>query len=251
MKTIRCTAAGLIVLFFAAQVLGITTVPVKVVCPVCGATNDFYDYASWGSYIYQYKSKYQLVFFPHTWGTSIYLCKRCHFSLFLWDWKEFPKNRVEDAKKILAGVTVSKTFKSYTEISPAEKLQIAEKMYRLLGKDDDFWAMFDRVLAYHLDNDGKTAEAAQARRQALQLEEKFLADPSRQGERKETLALCGILSHFLGDDAVASQRFAEASTLKYTKGENASGYDAYLTELIKDYRQRMKDGTIPKDYREE
>ena len=253
MNARRWTATMLLFILASVQTSAVTTVEVKVSCPICGTTNDFYDYASWGSYVYRYKSKYQLVFFPHTWGMSIYLCKHCHFSMFLWDWKNFPSDKSEAAKKVLQGVKVSKDFKSYTEVSSAEKLQIAEKIYQLLGKDEQFWAFFYRILGYHLDNDNKGAEAAQARQRALELEEKMLANPAKQGERKEILVVCGALKHFLGDDAAALKRFAEASSLTYSSSnsDNAKGYDAYLTELIKDYRQRIKDGTVPTDYRQE
>jgi hypothetical protein len=42
--------ALVVALAAALPVLAITTVRVKVVCPICGTENDFLDYASSGSY---------------------------------------------------------------------------------------------------------------------------------------------------------------------------------------------------------
>src|SRR5215475_11656326 len=79
----------------ALPVLAITTIEVKVVCPVCRTENEFLEYASWGSYVYHYPSKFQLVFWPYTWSATVYSCKKCHLSVFMWDFREFPKDKIE------------------------------------------------------------------------------------------------------------------------------------------------------------
>src|SRR5262249_8316840 len=119
------------VVFSAAA---ITTVNVEVVCPVCKEKNSFLDYASWGSYIYSYPSKFQLVFFPHTWSATIYSCKKCHLSLYMWDFKKFPEDKIAETAKLVEAVKLSGEYKTYTDIPASEKMVIAERVYKLLGR---------------------------------------------------------------------------------------------------------------------
>jgi hypothetical protein len=50
-KNLQVLMAAILVFGFALTVAAITTVEVQVVCPICHTKNQFYDYASWGSYI--------------------------------------------------------------------------------------------------------------------------------------------------------------------------------------------------------
>jgi len=236
-----------------SQARAITTVEVEVICPICGTKNKFYDYASWGSYIYHYKSKFQLVFFPQTWSATIYTCKHCHLSLFLWDFNNFPKEKSAEVKEVLKGVHLSKD-EPYTDIPVWEKLSVAEKAYKVLGKDDRFWMDFYRVYGYHLDNAHKTAEAEEARRKALELTQAAMSkeDP---GHRKELLLISGGMHHFLKDDSAALSDLEQAKSLEFSDAklekDHAKGFDGYLSSLIVEYIKGIKEGTIPKDYSEE
>src|SRR5260370_18682564 len=122
-----------VVLLAALPLAAITTVREKVVCPICSTENDFLAYASWGSYVYQYPSKFQLVFWPHTSSVTVYSCKKCHLSLFMWDFKEFPKHKIESTKKLLKGVKLTVNYKTYTDIPVSEKLLIPDKAYQALS----------------------------------------------------------------------------------------------------------------------
>ncbi len=253
-KLRRIVILAAVVLFFLTTLLAITVVPVELNCPVCGTKNTLEDYASWGGYVYQYKSKYQMVFFPYTWSTTVYYCKHCHLSVFMWDWRDFPKDKVEATQKALADVTTPGKYEKYTDVPMSEKLKIAEKVYRVLGRDDAFWANFYRVLGYHLDIEKHFAEAKVARTQSLELTEKFLADPAKKDQRKEYLVWAASLHHFLGNDEAALQDLKSASELKWVNPhdkDKSTGYDQYLSELIADYTSRIKAGTVPRDYSSE
>src|SRR5947208_1882942 len=207
-------AASLLLSGFALPLAAITTVEVEIVCPVCRTKNKFYDYASWGSYIYSYPSKFQLVFWPHTSSTTIYLCKQCHLSLFMWDFKDFPKGKVQDAATLLKSVKLSSESKSYTAIPASEKLLIAEKVYRLLGRDNDFWNLFYRVLGYYFAQERKPSEAAAARLHALQIARTMLGDSAHEGRKKELLVIAASMQHFTGSDPDALNSLKQAAALK-------------------------------------
>jgi uncharacterized protein (DUF2225 family) len=219
----------------ALPVLAITTVRVKVLCPVCGTENDFIEYASWGSYIYQYPSKFQLVFWPHTWSDTVYSCKKCHLSLFMWDFKEFPKDKIESTRKLLEGVKLTGEYKTYTDIPVSEKLQIAEKVYQGRNRNDDFWSHFYRVLGYHFAQEKKPEQA-------------------KEGRKKELLFLAASMHHFTGDDSAALQELKAASTLKFHGAEgddeHSKNYDEYLSALIKEFIPAIEQNKVPKVYPE-
>jgi uncharacterized protein (DUF2225 family) len=241
-----------VVLAVALPVLAITTVPVKVVCPICSTQNDFFDYASWGSYIYQYPSKFQLVFWPHTSSVAVYSCKKCHLSLFMWDFREFPKDRMASTKKLLEGVKLSGEYKTYTDIPVSEKLQIAEKVYQGLNRDDDFWSHFYRVLGYHFAQEKKSEQAKEARLHALEITQRMLADSANEGRKKELLFLAASMHHFTGDDAAALQELKIASALKFhhAKGdeERSKNFDEYLSALIKEFVLAIEQNKVPEGF---
>lgn len=240
--------------------LFITWVPTEITCPVCGTKNVFMEVMSWGNYVYQYPSKYQLIFWPHTDGNSWYSCKQCRLTAFMGDFQRIPKEKnpalLELLKRVKLSAQKELTAKEslakppYLELSMAERLVVAEQVYQQLEKPEEFWARFYRVMAYHFDNDKKEPEATDARKKALKIVERWLQDQSKVGSRKEFLYISGAMHHFLKDDTMATKLFEEALPLKYSnpalKEENNKGYDEYLTNLIKEYLDMLKKGTGPR-----
>jgi hypothetical protein len=236
-----------LVLAVAVPVLAITTVGVKVVCPVCGTENDFLDYLSWGSYVYQYPSKFQLVFWPHTWSASVYSCKKCHLSLFMWDFKEFPKDKIQTAKEVLEGVKPSGDYKTYTDIPVSEKLQIAERVYQGLGRGDDFWAHFYRVLGYHFAQEKKPEQARESRQHALLIVQRLLSDPANEFRRKELLITAASMHHFLGDDPAALEQLHTAEKLTYRPFQPSAKNTDKTAGADKKENQEEKNGAAKDD----
>jgi hypothetical protein len=243
----------------------ITWFPEEKTCPVCNTKNIFMVVGSYGNYIYQYPSKYQLVFWPYTDGASWYSCKKCRMTAFMGDYENVPKEKVADLRKVLDSVTLppQKTLSEkesldhppYLALSVSDRLLVAEKVYQTLGiTNDGFWAQFYRVMGLHLERDKKLPQAAEARRKALKTVEAWLTDKAKEGNRKETLYICGAMRHFLDEDAEALKLFGEAEKLKYSdaelKAEQNDGYDKYLSGLIKEYIDMLKKGEGPKKMKE-
>ena len=248
---------GVVILAMAValEVWAITTVQVKVVCPISKTKNDFYDYASWGTYVYAWPSKFQMVFWPHTDPVSLYSCKKCRLTVWMWDFREFPKDKIEATRSVLAALPASASYKSYLDAPMSEKLGIAEKVYRELGRGEEFWCHFHRVTGYHLAREGKHTEAAEARARALEIAQTMLAKPENEGIRKELLVMSAAMRHFLGRNAEALEDLQTAAKLTFLdpkiekeKSENA---DRYLTSLIEEYIQAIQAGTVPDDVKPE
>lgn len=225
----------------------ITWFPKEVECPVCKTKNTFLVPGSWGSYIYQYPEKFELIFWPLTDSPTIHTCKQCHVSVFMWDFEELPKEKHEELRKQLQAFKLDYTGKrseyyedaDYLRIPSTQRLLAAEQTYKILGRDDEFWCRFYRTLGYHYEANKQQPQADEARRKALLLAERLLADKARAGERKELLYITGAMRHFLKDDPGALKNFREAEGLKYESKamgpEKSKNYDEFLSDLLRQY----------------
>ena len=241
--------------------LPITWFPTEVECPVCKTKNVFLEVGSYGSYIYQDPSKYQLVFWPYTDSPSWYSCKKCRLTAFMGDFAKIPEDKIPAVREALKDVKLppqkerplelSYENATYLELPVTARLIVAEKVYRALGlTQDEFWDHFYRVLGYHFDAEDKRAEADDARRKSLAIIERALADKSKEGARKELLYVSGAMKHFLRDDTGALADFEAAKKLTYSdpsaKPEESKGFDGYISKLIDEYIEMLRKGTGPR-----
>jgi len=205
---------------------------------------------SYGSYIYSYPSKYQWLFFPLTDSPTFYLCKKCHLATFMWDFDKLPKEKIAELQKILAGVKVSKNFKEYTEIPVSERLEIMEKIYSVLEKDDVWWERFYRVKGYHYGQEGKAEKASEARKKSLEFTTKFLKDGKSKTPQKLLFYISGAMKHFTLDDKGALEDFQKALETKYQEeglsADELKNAESGLNERINDYVTRIKSDKKPR-----
>ena len=203
-----------------------TWTPGKFVCPVCGTENRLSVVMSYGGYIYGWPSKYQYVFWPFIDPHVLYACRNCGLTAFMGDFEAVPKQKADEIRKSLAGAAYRFADGDYMKVPMSERLAVAEKVYRVLGKDDDFWCKFHRILGYHLDEQAKQqadaaarqalqSAAAEARKKALSLAEKMLKAPENEPVRKELLFISGAMRHFLKDNVGALTDFKAAKPLTY------------------------------------
>lgn len=246
----------------AFEPLAITWAPVEVECPICKTKNVFMQWLSFGSYIYQHPSKYQLIFWPDTDSLSWYSCRQCRFTVFVEDFKPPPADKLAQVKKVLEEIklppqklgTVKEMRENppYLAVPSYLRLQAAEKIYRAMDQgDDQFWNHFYRVLAYHLELGKKLGEADDARRKALAISERLAAETRHEGRRKELLYIVGAMKYFLRDRVGALKTMEEARKLSFSlpemKPEENKGYDEYLTGVIKEYIDMLEKGEGPKN----
>jgi len=241
----------------------ITWGPVEVECPVCKTKNTFLQWMSFGSYVYQFPSKYQLVFFPFTEDADWWSCKKCRYTAEAGEFKTVPADKLPALQKALTGITLPPQKEGpqkdpydcpYLAIPASDRLVAAEQVYRALGQGDDqseFWNFFYRLQGYYFDKDQKTKQADEARRKVLAITERLMKDEANQGRRKELLYISGSMRHFLRDDAAALVDFKEAKGLRFSlKGSEADknkGYDDFLSQVIDEYLDMLKKGKGPRD----
>jgi hypothetical protein len=234
----------------------ITTVPVDVVCPICKTKNTFMTYASSGSYVYWWPSRFQYVFWPATYSTSLYQCKHCHLTLWMWDFEKLTPEQIERLRKSVSALTVEPTNKDYHRLPMTDRLAIAEKLYRVLrnkpeSEDLNFWSDFYRTQAYHFARENHPDMARQARLNALAAVQGLIKDEKSAPQLKQNLVISAAMKHFVGDDVGAMADLESAEGLKFSDPdipkENSEGFDEYLSKLISDYKTGIKAKNIPAD----
>lgn len=222
----------------------ITWFPKEFECPIDKEKNTFMVIGSYGSYIYGYPSKYQWLFFPQTDSPTYYLCKKCHLATFMWDFDKLPKEKLPEIQKILAGVTISKPFKDYKEIPVTEKLEIMEKVYAVLDKDDDWWETFYRIKGYHYGQAGNSEKAGEARKKSLEMIQKDLKNEKSEIPKKILFYISGAMKHFLNNDQGAIEDFQKGLETKYTSKnetpEDLKNAEDGMNVRIKEYIGKIK-----------
>jgi uncharacterized protein (DUF2225 family) len=248
---------SLLALFFVAGSLGATTwFPAKHTCPICGKKNTYQEIGSYGGYIYQWPSKYQYIYWPLTDNPSVYCCVDCSYSVFMWDFDSVPATKVQAIKQMLSTVKLEKEYKDYLDIPMTRRLEIAESIYKILERDDEFWCRFYRVMGYHYETGMDGGEdhfggirykgahtndslACSSRLKALVLAQKMLKNTLNSGKEKENHYIIGAMYFFTSRKDSALLHFEKAKELYYTnqawKEENVKNFNEYLDGLLTDY----------------
>lgn len=218
-----------------------TWFPAKHTCPICKHEGEYQEIGSYGGYIYQWPSKYQYIYWPLTDFQSVYCCTKCHFSTYMWDFDSVDVSKIDTLKSFLTTVHLDKKYRDYLEIPMITRLEIAEKVYKILGKDTEFWCKFYRVIGYHYEYDKNTTKAKEARLTALGLAKQMLLDVNYSGQEKEVLFIIAAMHNFTGQKDSALVYLDQAALKTYEnktwEEENAKGLDEYLTALIKNYKE--------------
>jgi hypothetical protein len=184
---------------------------------------------SYGSYIYQWPSKYDQVFWPLTDPKGIWFCHQSGFTAFIDDFD------------ITAGErgALTSALASYEPIEKptlSQKLALLQKSYAARNVDARFNIRLLRVLAYYNEGQFKDFDAARAlRRQALEMIQTALTTELPEGERLEYLFVSAVYYRDLGESekAKAALQLLE-QTLRANTDEKLKGFVEYLTELKKD-----------------
>lgn len=240
----RFVSALMLVAVLSGNARAITWFPQEFTCPIDNEKNTFLVWGSYGSYVYAEPSKYQWLFFPWTYSEAYYICKKCHLATNLGDFDKLPKDKLPAIRQILTGVKVSKPFKDYQELPVSERMEIMEKVYAVLDRNDDWWETFHRLQGYHYGAEGKAEKAAEARRKSLARIQKDLSNENSAASKKLLLYISAAMKHFLADDKGALEDLQKALTTKFQEkgmtAEDAKKSEQGLNERIKDYIEKIK-----------
>ena len=221
-----------------------TWFPSKHTCPICKHEHEYQEIGSYGGYIYQWESKYQYVYWPLTDSPSVYCCPDCYFSAYMWDFDSIPVNKTDTIRAYLATIKRDEKYKTYLEIPMITRLEIAENIYKMLGRDTEFWCKFYRVMGYHYDEDKNAARARETRLNSLSLARQMLSDTLYSGQEKENFFIMAAMYNFTGQKDSAMVYLGKADAKEYRnkawKEENLKGFNDYLKGLISQYKELLK-----------
>jgi len=232
------------VMFFALTANTTTWAPVKKKCPLCKVSHEYMQVASYGSYIYAWPSKLQLIFWPSTDQYSLYCCVSCKFTAFMWDFDSIPHAKTDEIKAMLKDVSFEKKYKKYSDIPVSQRINIAEKVYDIVGKTKEEQCWFYRVAAWHYDDNDEEYAAFSARTKAIAIAHDILLES--MGERdKETLYIIASMYYYTYKYDLASSYIAQSINTTYSDSRlseiELKNYSDYLSELCIYLAEKMKE----------
>jgi hypothetical protein len=251
MRRIAFVFAAVLALTLASRAEAITWSAGTIECPVCKKTVAVQRVASYGSYVYGYPSKYQLVFWPHTDSLSYYFCPDCHYTAFMGEFAKLPADKVQAVKDAIVKLKKPQPKKSYDEIPIDYRLGIAGAVTKVLGRDDVYWCHYERVLGYHLAKLGQKDAAKAARLRSLALAQKLLKGDVPEPTKKELTYLIGALQHFTGQKDAALATLARVPKTPVEpkgkmKDEQRKSFGEYLDALARSLTGMLeKDEKVP------
>ena len=228
--------AILLGVLLAQNALATTWDTTELTDPLSGDKVPAYRIKSFGSYIYNWPSKYDLVFWPLTTDNWICLNPKNGYGAFNHDFEA-----VSFTEKLRLKNWLAKNYNpSAAPESHTEKLAWIEQLYRHRNKDDDFWCKFYRLMAYvHREDPIKSMEYVN---KAIPLLETKLKSNPTGVERIEVLFLLGEYYRRSGDLEKTKMYFEEVKLSKYKDKEgNERVEHPYFIGLIQDRENPKKD----------
>jgi len=213
-------------------------------CPVCRKKVEVMEVASFGSYIYRWPSRLQMIFWPATDGLSFWFCKHCHAAWMMGDLRDLGQAKRDKIEKALAPLRKPQPDVPYNQVPLDYRLAMARAVYGQLDENEFFWSHFHRVRGYHLEGLGQKDAARAARTEALAITEKALAGELDQAQRKELLLVKGAMQYLTGkpDDARETLKTARAAPVEQStnlSAEKAANIAEFLDEVIDDLVQHV------------
>ena len=215
----------------------------SVKCPACNTINRFQSHLRFNHDPFFGITKYHYFSQDYTENQIIYCCKKCHFSAFFWDFEKIPYRKARKIRKKIKDITSDISFVDYQSIPFLKRLQISEKVYENLEKDNFFWCTFYRIMSWHYRQNEMLIDAFHYRNKALKKVKLMLI--KSQGIQKELLMISGILHFFWGDDKKALNDFTSALQFPYYKkgisAKNLIRKEIKLDKMIHDFIIKLEE----------
>jgi len=229
MKLERCATGILMIALLAVSATATTFLSVKKTDPISGEMVTAHDVTSYGSYIYDEPSKYDLVFWPFTDELWIWFCPGSGYASFGDDF-----DKLTDEEKAHLALWLKENYKpSEKPTTHKEKLAWLERVYGQRQKERDFWCRFHRLMAYIYTDDPQTSLVYVGK--ALPLLEEQLQSGPKGVARIQVLFLLGEYHRRVGDKQEARRYFSQVKSAAYTDedGTERTGHP-YFLKLISD-----------------
>jgi tetratricopeptide (TPR) repeat protein len=237
----KAATVFLVTLLLGGPTFATTWAPSEKTDPLTGEKVSAQEIMSYDSYIYNWPSKYDLVFWPLTDENWICLNPKNGYAAFNDDFE-----RLSDEEKKVLTDWLAKNYKpAQPPTSHKEKLAWLEKVYGQRKMNDDFWCRFYRLMAY-IDRDDVNRSLAYVQK-ALPLLKRSLDQDPKGTDRLEVLYLLGEYHRRLGESKKAEEYFGQVKDVRYKdeEGKEQVGHP-YFAKLVQDRQSLRKEGASNK-----
>lgn len=237
----RIAAAVLLTLLFCGSAGAVVWDPSEKTDPLTGEKVPAAEVVSFGDYVYDSPSKYDLVFWPLTDWHFICLNPKNGYAAFNSDFE-----KLSDEEKVALTDWLAKNYNpAQPPKSHKDKLAWLEKVYGQRRMDDEFWCRFYRLMAYVHREDEKTSLAYVQK--AMPFLQKKLGLNPKGIDRLNVLYLLGEYHRRLGEARTAEEYFSQLKDVTYTddKGREQIGHP-YFIKLVQDLQNRKNKGASKK-----
>ncbi|MCJ7693403.1 MAG: DUF2225 domain-containing protein [Sedimentisphaerales bacterium] len=202
-----------IICMLAKECCGVTVGETKRSCPVCEEQITVLEIATFGSYIYNRESKYDLIYCPYDDPEFIWMCPYCGYaqvSRYFADLSSEEKNKLKSflSTRWEPASPNDISIEAPNDISAIEmRFNQAILVNKFLEKDEDFWAWFNRVLIFHyrkIDPDKAKAFAVDEIELLQKGKGKFKAP------EKSRAYLLGEYNRMVGNSELARKHLSQA-----------------------------------------
>jgi hypothetical protein len=229
---------SLFVLLQTVGALATTWAPSEKTDPLSGEKVPAEEIMTAGSYIYDWPSKYDLVFWPLTAENWICFNPKNGYGAFNSHFEQLS----EEEKKALTKWLAANYNPSSAPQSYKEKLVWLEKLYRLRKMDDNFWNQFYRLMAYIHHDEAKKSLAYV--KKALPLLQKKLEENPEGIDRIEVLYLLGEYHRRIWKTGKAKDYFSQVKSVRYRDREGIEQVEnPYFMNLVQHRVNLMKNET--------
>ena len=236
MKRLLIAAFGL--LLAAPDVaLAITYFPTDVPDPFkAGAKCKVQSLGSYGSYVYDWPSKYDRVFQPFIDQPMFWRCKGSGYVAHAADFEETPEDRKAAVQAWLAAHPADIDALDFPAV-----LDRAQAIYEVRGMDDAWWSYFWRMRAVHAPS-GATGDAYRAKALPL-LQAQLERTDLTSWQRMTNLYLVGYYARRLGQADLSKKSFKAMREIAWTDKEGTrEGALKQFEALIADIEAGKLDG---------
>lgn len=194
-----------------------------------GASCNIDQVASFGSYVYDWQSKYDQIFFPYTSSSAIWFCDKSGYISFMGDFE----NLSSTEKTVISNYLQQNPQKNIRSL--LSKLELLEKIYSLRTLPKDISNRNKRILAYLYEQKGKFKKANELRKLALEEIYELLKDNLSERKKLEYLYVAANYERQLGNVADSDLRLKFFNQhLENIKDENLAVFGSYLLNLTRD-----------------
>ncbi|MES0491300.1 MAG: DUF2225 domain-containing protein [Leptospirales bacterium] len=215
--------------------LGTTWFEEDATDPVSGEQISVRNIGSYGSYIYQWDSKYDLIYWPFTNKNWIWFNPKSGYGSFAHNFSTLkPKEIITIRKWLQNNYDPAKPPATHTEL-----LEWIGKIYEIREMSDDHWNYYYRLMAYMYRED--PVKSIEYVNKALPLIEKKYETKLSEKGLLEVLYLLGEYNRRLGNIEQAKIFFEKVKTQTYKEedGTETTGHP-YFLELIENREQLMQ-----------